>query len=512
MPNQLPPNPNLEYEKKQAKALSKAYKAGDTAAAERVRASHPRLQNVPAKTIPPEQFKLSDAQLVIAREYGFSSWPRLKHHIDTLRDGLTEPFRQFTVAVQQGNAARVRELLAATPALVQRIDDPVIDFDAPAVVIAAGRSRELLDVLLEHGADINAKSAWWAGPFGTLHGASRDMAAYLIERGAQVDVHAAAEHGLMQTLRQLIEADPSLVDAKGPDGQRPLHFARSVEVIDYLLERGADINARDVDHCATAAQWMVDERPHLCRLLLERGAQPDIFMASALGDIELVEALLDADADLVNRRIGQDGYPPVPRAPGLHQYVYAFGDNKSPHEIARRYGHHKLYQRLLARSSPSRQFVAACERGDAGAARSLLEQVPDIASSLPDHDQRILTDAAWENKLEAVKLMLEAGFNPHMRGADDSTPLDRAAFHGFIGVVRLLLQSDPNPPLTVPNAYGSIPLTTAIYGAVHSWRRDGDFPATVQALIDAGSPVPADLTLTGCADIDAILRQASPRH
>src|SRR5688500_12839946 len=73
MPNQLPPNPNLEYEKKQAKALSKAYKAGDTAAAERVRASHPRLQNVPAKTIPPEQFRLSDAQLVIAREYGFSS-------------------------------------------------------------------------------------------------------------------------------------------------------------------------------------------------------------------------------------------------------------------------------------------------------------------------------------------------------------------------------------------------------------------------------------------------------
>jgi ankyrin repeat protein len=234
-------------------------------------------------------------------------------------------------------------------------------------------------------------------------------------------------------------------------------------------------------------------------------------MACALGDTELVDALLDADPDLVNRRVGQDDYPPVPRAPGLHQYVYAFGDNKSPHEIARRYGHHKLYQRLLARSSPARQFVAACERGDAGAARSLLDQFPDIAASLPDRDQRILADAAWENKLEAVRLMLEAGFNPHTRSADDSTPLDRAAFHGFSEVVRLLLQSDPNPPLTVPNAYGGVPLSTAIYGSVHSWRRDGDFPATVQALIDAGSPVPADLTLTGRADVDAILRRASPR-
>lgn len=505
MTKKLPPNPNLEFDKKQAKALLKAYRAGDAAALERVRASHPRLQNVPEKNIPRDEFKLSDAQLVVAREYGFSSWPQLKNQIETLREGLNEAFSEFARAVQHGNTARVQELLEAIPALAKRINDPVIGFDSPAVVIAAGCSQELVDVLLEYGADINAKSAWWAGAFGALHGANPEMAHYLIERGAKVDVHAAAEHGMMGVLRQLIEADPTLVHAKGPDGQRPLHFARSKEVIDFLLEQGADINARDVDHCGTAAQWMVDDRSQLCRYLLQRGAEPDIFMACALGDSDLVKTLLNADPDAVNRRVGQENYPPVPVAPGQHIYVYTFGDNQSPHQIARKYGYRQLYQFLLDRSSPQRQFVAACERADAETARSILKANPNIVLSLPHEDQRLLADAAWENELEAVRVMLEAGFDPHVRGADESTPLDRAAFHGFIEVVQLLLQH--NPPLSLQNCYGARPLESAIYGSVHSWRREGDFPATVEALIQAGSRVAADSVPSGNEAVDAVLRR-----
>jgi len=503
MTKTLPPSPNLEYEKKQAKALLKAYQAKETSAVERVRVSHPRLQNVSEKSIPSDQFKLSDAQLVIAREYGFSSWPQLKNQIETLREGLNETFSQFARAVQHGDTARVRELLEATPALAKRINDPVIGFDSPAVVVAAGCSQELVDVLLNHGADVNAKSAWWAGAFGTLHGANQDMARYLIERGAKIDVHAAAEQGMMDVLRQLIEADPTLIHAKGPDGQRPLHFARSIEVVDYLLEHGADINARDVDHRGTAAQWMVEDRTQLCRYLLQRGAEPDIFMACALGDSDLVKRLLDADHDAVNMRVGQENNPQVPRAPGLHIYVYTFGDNKSPHQVALKYGYRQLHQLLFERSSPQRQFVAACERADTETARSIFKSFPTIAESLSPQDQRLLADAAWENELEAVKVMLEAGFDPHVRGADDSTPLDRASFHGFIDVVNLLLQH--NPPLTFKNDYGARPLDSAIYGSVHSWRRDGDFPATVEALIKAGSNVYPESLPSGNDGVDAVL-------
>lgn len=505
MTKTLPSKPNLEYEKKQAKALLRAYQAQDAAALERVYAFHPRLQNGADKSIPPDRFKLSDAQLVIAREYGFSSWPHLKNQIETLRKGLQETFSHFARAVQQGDASRVRELLEATPALVKLIDDPVIGFDSPAVVIAAGHNREMVDVLLDHGANINAKSAWWAGAFGVLHGSNQDMARYLIDRGANVDMHSAAEQGMMEALRQMIEAEPALVHAKGPDGQRPLHFARSIEVIDYLLERGADLEARDVDHCGTAAQWMVNDRSELCRYLLRRGAEPDLFMACALGDTDLVRRVLESDPGAINRRIGQENDPHVPRAPGLHIYVYSFGDNKSPHQVALKYGYRQLYQILLERSSPQRQFMAACERADAETARSILKAFPGIAASLPYQDQRVLADAAWENQLEAVKVMLEAGFDPHVRGADDSTPLDRAAFHGFIDVVKVLLQH--NPPLSLQNRYGGRPLDSAIYGSVHSWRWDGDFPATVEALIEAGSEVPAKAVPSGNEAVDAVLRR-----
>lgn len=505
MSKALPPNPNLEFDKKQAKALLKAYRAGDAAAVERVHAFHPRLENVPETSIPADEFKLSDAQLVIAREYGFSSWPHLKHEIETRRAGLTEIFSQFAQAVRHGDKSRVRELLETAPALAERINDPVIDFDAPAVVVAAGCSREVVDVLLEHGADINATSAWWAGAFGVLHGKDRDTAQYLIERGAKVDVHAAAEQGMMDVLREMIATDPTLVHAHGPDGQRPLHFARSIEVIDFLLEQGADINARDLDHCGTAAQWMVDDRSQLCRYLIERGAEADIFMACALGDSNRAKTLLDADPDVLHKRIGQADYPPVPPAPGRHIYFYSMGGNKSPHQVARQYGYHKLYQMLLERSSPQRRFVAACERADAETARSILKESPGIAASLPYQDQRILADAAWENEFEAVKAMLEAGFEPHVRGAEDSTPLDRAAFHGFIDVVNLLLQHDP--PLTERNKHGASPLDSAIYGSVHSWRRDGDFPATVAALIQAGSKVDPNAVPSGNEEVDAVLRR-----
>jgi hypothetical protein len=67
---------DLEQQKKQAKDLCRALRAGDPAAADRVRAHHPRPANALA------QPRLADAQLVIARERGVPSWPRLKAHIE----------------------------------------------------------------------------------------------------------------------------------------------------------------------------------------------------------------------------------------------------------------------------------------------------------------------------------------------------------------------------------------------------------------------------------------------
>ena len=78
----LPPRPSLEFERKEAKALLRLLRSADPDAVVRARARHSALP--PA----PNEIRLADAQLIIAREYGFASWPKLVRYfgeVDRLR-------------------------------------------------------------------------------------------------------------------------------------------------------------------------------------------------------------------------------------------------------------------------------------------------------------------------------------------------------------------------------------------------------------------------------------------
>jgi ankyrin repeat protein len=172
-----------------------------------------------------------------------------------LQEDPNHVLRLAQEAFRADDAAAVRRLLDQYPALKARIDEPIGDFDSQAITRV--RSREMLDVLLDAGADINARSQWWAGGFGLLDNADPELAAYAIERGATVTAHAAARLGMMDKFSALIDAVPALVHARGGDGQTPLHFASTVGIAEYLLNHGADIDARDIDHESTPAQYMV---------------------------------------------------------------------------------------------------------------------------------------------------------------------------------------------------------------------------------------------------------------
>src|SRR5262245_25745833 len=89
----LPAAPDLAQQRKRAKDFLKAVRVGDGEALARFRYGHPRYANS-ADDIICRDAQLSDAQWVIAREYGFTSWPRLKRHIEEL-DGNAEPCRPF---------------------------------------------------------------------------------------------------------------------------------------------------------------------------------------------------------------------------------------------------------------------------------------------------------------------------------------------------------------------------------------------------------------------------------
>jgi hypothetical protein len=115
--------------------------------------------------------------------------------------------------------------------------------------------------------------------------------------------------------------------------------------------------------------------------------------------------------------------------------------------------------------------------------------------------------AAWEGNFDAVRVMLEAGFDPHLKGDESSTPLNRAAFHGHREIVEWLLAHDDHPPLEVPNAYGGTPLDACCYGAVHSWKKGTDHVGTAEALIRAGAKIDPRWLPTGCDQMDELLRR-----
>ena len=420
----------------------------------------------------------------------------MKEVIDRIRKALCED-----------DAAGVREVLESHPELKAKINERIEGGDGSIVTHA--RSREMLDVLLAAGADLNAGTDWWAGGFGLLHTASPELAAYAIERGAVVDVHAAARLGRMDRLRELLATDPALVHARGGDGQTPLHFAGTVEVAECLLESGADLEARDVDHESTPAQYMVRDRQEVLRFLIERGCQTDLLMAAALGEAGLVRRHLEANPDSIRLRVSDDYFPMVGGKSGGTIYQWTLGWYVSAHQVAGNFGHESIFQLLMERSPDEIKLIAACWLKDEAAVNSLLHFQPDLARRLPEAERRQLAHAVRNNDLPAVRLMLAIGLPVDAGSQHGATALHWAAWHGNLEMVKLLLHHHPPLEQTDADFHGT-PLRWAIHGSENSWEPEtGNYPATVAALLAAGAQPPDELA--GTEAVRAVLRDRSAR-
>lgn len=403
---------------------------------------------------------------------------------------MTDVLTQIRAAFHEDDAARVRELLERAPELKAKINEPIAGFDSPAIL--GVRSREMLDVLLAAGADINAKSRWWAGGFGLLHTASSELAAYAIKCGAIVDIHAAARLDMLEKLAELVTADPALVHARGGDGQTPLHFASTTEIAKYLLEHGARLDARDVDHESTPAQWMMRDRQDVARYLVMCGCATDILMASALGDVDLVQQHLDADPDAIFMRVSDEYFPMIGGKSGGTIYQWTLGWYVSAHQVAKNFGHEALFQFLMKRSPDEVKLITACWLGDEAMMNSLLAAEPNLVARLREAERRQLAHAARNNDLPAVRLMLVIGLPVDAFSQHKATPLHWAAFHGNAEMTELILRK--NPALEVADQdFQSTPLGWAIYGSEHGWHTEtGNYAATVTALLRAGANPPQE--------------------
>src|SRR5258708_3395387 len=489
MSRELPAKPNLEHLKEQAKDLLRKIQQGEPGAIERVRS----LISFSA----PASLKLADAQHVIARDYGFSSWPKLKEHVDSL---ALDPAGKLSAAVCASDADRTARLLESHPELKAQINEPMANYGGMQALLAAVQrsDRKTVDVLLGSDADINARSRSWAGGIGVLDECAPEMAAFLMERGALLDAHAAARLGMLEKLQQLVTADAGQVDARGADGQTPLHFASTVDVAQYLLEQGADIDARDLQHESTPAQHMLRvvqarhyprDRQDVARHLVAAGCRTDILMAVALGDLELVPPHLHAAPECIRTRVSEEYFPKQDPRSGGTIYIPIFGPKRTPHMIARDFEHEEVLQFLMERTPEDVKLTQACELGDEGAFRALLASHPNLIETLSDDDRRRLPDAAQNNNTGAVRLMLGAGWPVDARGEYQMTPLQWASWHGNAEMVREILRYRPKLELSCQHEITA--LGSALHGSENSWHRQtGDYGATVEALLDAGAKAP----------------------
>jgi ankyrin repeat protein len=411
---------------------------------------------------------------------------------------------QIKSALRADDSEQVRQLLNRHPELKERINDPVGPFDSPAIVNV--RSRSMLDVLQSAGADINARSQWWAGGFGLLDNAAPDLAAYAIEQGAFVDAHSASRLGLFDKLRDLIARDPGLVHSRGGDGQTPLHFAGTVEIAAYLLDQGAEIDACDVDHESTPAQWMVKDRQDVARYLIRRGCRTDVLMAAALGDSELVDRHLDADPDCIRMRVSEEFFPMINPKAGGTIYQWTLGFYVSVLDVSRKFGHDDILRLLVERSPNDVKLIDACWTRDEAKARAIRMANPEIINALSQADLRQVAHAARNNETAVVRLMLECGFPVDAKGQHQATPLHWAAFHGNDEMIKTILRF--NPPMEATDVdFQGTPLDWAMHGSEHGWNCEtGDFGATVKALLEAGAVRPP--TVRGSAAVQDALRRS----
>jgi len=140
----LPQHPNLEQLRKQAKDLLEQYRSGDSVAITEIQ----KFERNPD----PSTFALNDAQRILARAYGYESWPKLKAFVDGAN------IARFADVVKAGNIRQVQSMLASRPELIG-MDRAENDEHRALHYAVLRRDVPMVRLLMKAGADAR-KGIW----------------------------------------------------------------------------------------------------------------------------------------------------------------------------------------------------------------------------------------------------------------------------------------------------------------------------------------------------------------
>jgi len=306
----LPKQPSLEQLRKQAKDLLEQYRAGDPAAVAEIHRFERR----------PDPFALNDAQRVLARAYGYESWPKLKAFVDGTN------IARLAAAVQVGDVAHVRVLLGARPELVA-MDMAGNDEHRALHYAVLRRDAAMVKLLMEAGADARkgifphrdatsalaiAKDREYNDIVAVIEEEERLRRAEMSCPNATISPvqdqinHAISKGDNAEAIR-LLQADGSLIQACDRHGGTPLHVAAqeaNEEMVTWLLSRRAKARKQDVNGLTPLdrAALSADPRnqhakrfPAIAKRLLGHGAEVTIRAAVALADANRIRELVSAD-------------------------------------------------------------------------------------------------------------------------------------------------------------------------------------------------------------------------
>lgn len=474
----LPAQPSLESLRNQARTLQQLVRSGFGGALDTVGEFHPRLSSLEPGDSRLAAFSRADSRLVLARQYGFPSWPRLRQHLAVIAEYSRSPHAQPTGGPVPSTAAgpggladdflRLACLIyagydAGRVAQAQHIlaDHPAVALTSVYTSAAAGEHENVRALL---GADPGLARRQ-GGPFGwdpLLYAAysrvvsprpgrsTLEVARHLLAAGADPNA-AYLRDGLPSPFTALTGAF-----GRG-EGAPPAH-PQAMELATLLLAAGADANdSQALDNCGL--QSPPDDDGYL-RLLLSHGLgtgtggpwhrrlAPAHPAPRQLLDTELIKAV---SGDLPDRVRLLLAHGADPASPGTGHP--RFGGHSS-WELATLTGHRGVLGLLAAgravpEQNPALSFLGACMTGAAAEVRRMLAADPGIAAEAVAGEPDLLVRAAEENRLPAVRLLAAAGFdvNTLRRAAPRDGALHEAAWNGSMAMIELLLELGADPSL-----------------------------------------------------------------
>lgn len=471
----LPARPSLEFLRKEAKKLHRSLKE----------------QN-------PDN-SLSQAQHALAQEYGFANWAELVAEVSKRRGADSSPMPPDAVpaflnaAVPRPEAHHKSGSLAQAEAILE--NHPDLASRSLAASCALGEVGSVRAFLQKSAPSQPEPPRDWtplvylcfsrflrdrARP--EVH--FQECARLLLAHGASANEHFLSPQGEVESalygaagIANSSLLTRLLLDAgANPDDDEALYHASefaSHAALEILLK--ANPGAERMSYCM--CHKMDQEDPEGLALFLRHGADPNVLIGRGVfqGSRPLHFALYRRRTTKILRLLLDAGADPA----------LADSNGLTPVQLAARLGQKEAAALLGAdHLDAESRYLMALSSGDRQTAETMQADFPDTPQIFPN----LLVDAAEAGNLDAVRVMLDAGFPINTRGASyggwNGTALDHASWAGHVEIVRLLLERGADCRLV--HSYNGTALGAAINGASHAGHDRG--VAAIDVLARAYTP------------------------